>query len=38
MKQNKNSRFWLQLLCWVLIAMMLIGGATYFIYALLGLM
>ena len=38
MKQNKSSRFWLQLLCWVLIAMMVLGGATYLIYALLGLM
>ena len=38
MKLQKGSRFWVQLLCWVLIAMMVLGGATYLIYALLGLM
>lgn len=38
MKQKSNSQFWVQILCWVLIAMMILGGATYLIYALLGLM
>ncbi len=37
MKQKQKSRFWVQLLCWVLIAMMIIGAVTYFVYALLGM-
>ena len=38
MKQKKASRFWIQLLCWVLIAMMVIGAITYSIYALLAIL
>ena len=37
MKEKKRSRLWVQLLCWVLIAMMILGGATYSVYLLLGL-
>ena len=36
MKKKSGSRFWVQLLCWVLIAMMVIGAITYSLYALLG--
>ena len=35
--KNKNSKFFTRLICWVLIAMMLISVATYTIYALLSI-
>ena len=38
MNKHKKSRLPVVILCWVLIAMMLLGAATYFIYMLLGLM
>ena len=36
MKKKKGSRFFVQLLCWILIAMMVIGAITYSLYAILG--
>ena len=38
MKQKKKSRFWVQLLCWILIAMMVISAITVSIYFFLGLL
>ena len=38
MKSKKNSRVWFKILCLILIAMMIIGSATYFFYGLLGLL
>ena len=37
MKKKTGSRFFVQLLCWILIAMMILGAVTYSVYALLGL-
>ena len=37
MKKNKGSRFLVQVLCWILIAMMIIGAITYSIYAILSM-
>lgn len=37
MFKKKASRLWVQILCWVLIAMMIIGAVTYSIYAVLSM-
>ena len=37
MKNKTRSRIWIQILCWILIAMMIVGAITYTLYALLGL-
>lgn len=37
MNQQKNS-LWVRILCWFLAVLMILGGATYVIYAILGLM
>ena len=37
MKKKFGSRFFVQLLCWILIAMMVLGAITYSIYAILGM-
>ena len=37
MMQKKKSGLWKKILCWVLIAMMIIGAITYSIYFILGL-
>ena len=36
-KKISKSRLFVQLLCWVLIAMMIIGAITYSIYAVLSM-
>jgi len=36
MKQQDRSRLFVRLLCWILAGLMVLGGATTLIYALLG--
>lgn len=36
--KEKKTSGWVRILCWILIAMMLIGAATYAIYALMGIL
>ena len=38
MKSKNTSRFWARVMCWILVAMMILGGSTYVIYALAGLL
>ncbi len=38
MKQKDRSRLFVRLLCWILAGLMVIGGATTLIYAMLGLL
>ena len=35
--KKKKSGLWVKILCWILIAMMIIGAVTYSIYAILGM-
>ena len=38
MNTKNKTRFWVRIMCWILIAMMILGGFTYVIYALAGLL
>ena len=35
--KNKKTKFFTKLICWILVAMMLVSVATYAIYALLSI-
>jgi len=38
LKKKSGSRFWVQLLCWILIAMTIFSAIIYSVYALLGML
>lgn len=38
MNTKNKARFWVRIMCWILIAMMILGGSTYVIYTLAGLL
>jgi hypothetical protein len=38
MKKEQKNNLWVRIVCWFLAMMMLLGGATYTIYAILGLL
>lgn len=38
MKKEQQNNLWVRIMCWFLAVLMVLGGATYAIYAVLGLM
>ena len=38
MKIKLTARFWARVMCWILVAMMVLGGSSYLIYAIAGLL
>lgn len=37
MYANKKTKFWVRLLCWILVGMMLISVGTYTIFAIISI-